>query len=378
MEQFRKESFKASNGRALTCFFTVGSDWVGKFDYLNNYCKVVYLDRTQGVSSSELRSEKRMERIGIVGSSNNAMSMMSKFERESHYANGIAISGICTRCDALPPNLSTLPCVTDEYQELLDVSDAIYLVSRPEKHYQHIMEALSQGKHVLVESPITVDSTQYKELTTYANERGLVLMDGIKTAYSIAYNRMMVLAKSGAIGDIISVDATCTSLPKSAVLQPDNDWNSITAWGPTALLPVLQLLGPDYEDISISSKMLDNTEHFDIFSKVDLRYPGAVASMRVAQGVKSEGQLVISGTKGYIYVPAPWWKTDYFELRYEDQSNNRRYFYQLEGEGIRNEIVAFLRAINGEISSITINDNVSKTTVRVIDDFYKHKLLLLH
>ena len=29
--------------------FTVGSDWVGKFDYLKEYCKVVYLDRTEGV-----------------------------------------------------------------------------------------------------------------------------------------------------------------------------------------------------------------------------------------------------------------------------------------------------------------------------------------
>ena len=38
--------------------FTVGSDWVGCFDYLNEYCKVVYLDRTQGVSSTELRAKE--------------------------------------------------------------------------------------------------------------------------------------------------------------------------------------------------------------------------------------------------------------------------------------------------------------------------------
>ena len=37
--------------------FTVGSDWRGKFDYLNNYCKVVYLDRTEGISSSEIRAQ---------------------------------------------------------------------------------------------------------------------------------------------------------------------------------------------------------------------------------------------------------------------------------------------------------------------------------
>ena len=51
-----------------------------------------------------------------------------------------------------------------------------------------------------------------------------------------------------------------------------------------------------------------------------------MASIKVGKGVKSEGELIISGTKGYIYVPAPWWKTDYFELRYEDQNKNKKYF----------------------------------------------------
>lgn len=63
--------------------------------------------------------------------------------------------------------------------------------------------------------------------------------------------------------------------------------------------------------------------------------------MKVADGVKSEGELIISGSKGYVYVPAPWWKTDYFEIRQEHIEDNKRYFYQLEGEGIRYMIVCF-------------------------------------
>ena len=49
--------------------FTVGSDWKGHFDYLNEYCKVVYLDRTQGISSSELRAEKCDIHLGLIGES---------------------------------------------------------------------------------------------------------------------------------------------------------------------------------------------------------------------------------------------------------------------------------------------------------------------
>lgn len=46
--------------------FTVGSDWVGKFDYLNNYCAVKYLERTKGISSSELRQKDRNLTMGII------------------------------------------------------------------------------------------------------------------------------------------------------------------------------------------------------------------------------------------------------------------------------------------------------------------------
>ena len=48
--------------------FTVGSDWVGTFDYLNAFCKVVYLERTPNISSTFLRKKQfKIVRIGIVG-----------------------------------------------------------------------------------------------------------------------------------------------------------------------------------------------------------------------------------------------------------------------------------------------------------------------
>ena len=49
--------------------FAIGSDWEGKFDYLNEYCKVVYLPRTEGVSSSEIREHISSVKVGVVGDS---------------------------------------------------------------------------------------------------------------------------------------------------------------------------------------------------------------------------------------------------------------------------------------------------------------------
>lgn len=352
--------------------FTVGSDWVGHFDYLKEFCKVVYLDRTEGVSSSEIRAEKRELRLGLVGES----VLLNKFERESHFVNGVVISGVCTQDGIdLSDNLHKLPVFTDNLEELLNVSDAVYVVSHPTKHYEQIKAALMAGKHVLCESPICISVKEYEELQTIADERKLVLTDSLKTAYATAYNRMLLLVKSGIIGEVKSVDAICTSLSdlerKFGIPTP-NTWNSICAWGPTALLPIFQLLGTNYQNKQITSHLI--AEHFDTFTKIAFVYPSAVASLKVGKGVKSEGELIISGTKGYVYVPAPWWKTDYFEVRYEHLVDNKRYFYQLEGEGIRYEMVSFLKAVQRGDNLLYIEKKISTSIIKEIEDFYNNKI----
>ena len=350
--------------------FTVGSDWKGYFDYLNEYCKVVYLDRTQGVSSSELRAEKRELRIGLVGNS----VLLNKFEKESHFVNGVSVSGVCTTDDSdLSDEIKDHYLITDDLDELFKISDAIYIVSHPTKHYEQIKQALLTGKHVLCESPIVTNTQDFEELLQIAKERDLRLMDSIKTAYSTAYNRMLVLAKGGKIGEILSVDSICTSLSDlekktKRGTSLDEVWNSICAWGPTAMLPIFQLLGTDYDSKQITSHLI--AEDFDSFTKIALVYPHSVASLKVGKGVKSEGELIISGTKGYIYVPAPWWKTDYFEIRYENPADNKRYFYQLDGEGIRYEIVSFLKMIQSGKQMSYIDHSVSEAIISAIEDFY--------
>ena len=349
--------------------FTVGSDWVGFFDYLKEFCEVVYLDRTQGVSSSELRAEKRELKIGIIGESS---VVMSKFVSECNYVNGVSVIGICAQNkQSLSDALLSLPLVTSEYELLLNQVDAVYVLSHPSMHYAHVKKALEAGKHVLCESPVTLNWDECQELFSLAKEKGLVLSDGIKTAYSTAYNRMILLAKGGKIGDIVSVDSICTSLKQvdyTNEAELEQTWNSLSAWGPTAMLPIFQLLGTDYEKKEILSRVRNEKYKYDEFTKVTFRYPHAVASIKVGKGVKSEGELIISGTKGYIYVPAPWWKTDYFELRYELPDNNKRYFYQLDGEGIRYEIVSFVKAVDNN-GILYIPNNVTLENTKILEDF---------
>ncbi len=350
--------------------FTVGSDWVGYFDYLKEYCDVVYLDRTQGVSSSEIRQKDRSVRLGFVGGS--AHNILSKYYKESFLVNGAEVVGVYNMGKDLTELKDEDIALYDDYDSLLEECDAVYIVSKPEMHYEHVKKALEKGRNVLCEAPIALNKKECDELMELADSKKLILMDAIKTAYATAYSRLLVIVKSGRIGDVVSVDATCTSLANYSDKEDfvKHNWNSICAWGPTVMLPVFQLLGCDYIDKKISSIYLDEKEKFDLFTKINFTYPNAVASVKVGVGVKSEGSLVISGTKGYVYVPAPWWKTDYFEVRYENQDENKRYFYQLNGEGIRYEIAAFIKSISSLTQNRFISPVVTKEIVNVIDNYY--------
>ncbi|WP_296115953.1 Gfo/Idh/MocA family oxidoreductase [uncultured Eubacterium sp.] len=349
--------------------FTVGSDWKGKFDYLNEYCKVVYLDRTQGVSSTELRSQKRLVKMGLVGDTG----IFEKYRQEAAFANGVEVAAAYTEDVSLKQRDNDI-VFTNDYDKLLEIVDAVFIVSHPSKHYEQIKKALLRGKHVLCESPIALKKSECQELFEIAEKNDLILMDAIKTAYATAYHRLLLLAKSGKIGNIVSVDATCTSTKEMETQTSTYERrNSICAWGPTALLPVFQLLGTDYEKKEASSYFMPGNDNFDLFTKINFNFKNAVASVKVGKGVKAEGNLIIAGTKGYIYVPAPWWKTDYFEIRYENQEENKRYFYQLDGEGIRYQIVAFIRSIESKQSNSYISQELSEKICSVIEEWNEKK-----
>ena len=343
--------------------FTVGSDWTGTFDYLEEYCKVVYLPRTEGVSSSELRAGQSALKLGMVGYA----PFLKKFYNESQHVNAIEVTGLCVPKDGILSELGEkVGCYTSNYHELLETVNAVYIHSHPSLHYMQIKTALLEGKHVLCESPLALSRPDCEELLDLAEKQGRVLMEANRTAYATAYARMLLLVKGGKIGRIVSVDATCTSLTSYEHDEYMKAWNALETWGPTTMLPVFQILGTEFlrKNRFTLRNELDET---DIFTKIDFTYPDATATIKVGTGVKSEGDLIVSGTEGYVYVPAPWWKTDYFEIRFENPSNNKRYFYQLDGEGIRHELVAFAGSIRNGNPDYYIRRDISKKFAELME-----------
>ena len=352
--------------------FAIGSDWEGKFDYLNEYCKVVYLPRTEGVSSSMLRAESQdVFKVGIVGSGRIA----KRFIPETRVVNGIEVVSVFDpnkeNADLFAEKFG-IKAFTENYQQFLSELDAVYVASPHLSHYQYSMEALEARKHVLCEIPFTLSGSQAKELYDYAEANNLVLLEASKTAYCPAFCHITTLVKSGVIGEVVDVKASLSKMMEGETRELDaiQAGGAMNEHAPLNLMAIVKLLGKDYCKVEFYSKMENGV---DIYTKANIVYPHATASITLGIGVKTEGNLIISGTKGYIYVPAPWWLTDYFEIRYEDQTKNKKYFYSYDGEGLRYEIREFITMIVNKRKSCYKLRRLESIAIAEIIEKYNNK-----
>ena len=350
--------------------FTVGSDWEGHFDYLREYCEVVYLPRTQGISSTMLREEQReVIHIGVVG----AGRIARRFVPETAFVDAVEVTGVYDIVPEYANQLAQdnqLPHVYDSYEALGADVDAVYIATPHLCHYEQARYALQQGRHVLCETPLVLSGDEARELYRMAEQRQLVLLEANKTAFCPAFNHLITLIKSGLIGEVVDVEASESKVwgnPTLREFDPEQAGGSFFELGSYPLLPIVRLLGTDYVDVHFYTKM----EHgIDVYTKGVIQYPHAVSTFKLGLGVKTEGNLVVSGTKGYAYVPAPWWKTDYFELRFEDQNQNKKYFYKWDGEGLRYEIREFVSCIlNHRLSSAQLRSRESVAMADLMQKF---------
>jgi glycerol-3-phosphate cytidylyltransferase len=351
--------------------FAIGSDWSGKFDYLGEYCRVVYLERTKDISSTMIRDGARPPlALGIIGSGRIA----GRFVPESRYVSGVEVVGVYnprSSSAAAFRDAHELKFATDDLAGFLARVDAVYVASPHPAHAGHVRAALLAGKHVLCEKPLVLTAAEAVELHDLASSRGLVLLEALKTAYCPGFKHLVNLVKCGVIGQVRDVSASFTKLVEGRPreLTAAQAGGSVAELGSYALLPAVKLLGVGY--LRASFHAWHDAEGVDLFTRGLVEYPSATASFKVGLGVKTEGDLVVSGTRGYAYVPAPWWKTEYFELRYENLNDVKKYFYKFDGDGLRYELNEFLRLVNGEgaLHSFLLSPAESIAIVRLIELF---------
>ena len=253
--------------------FTVGSDWIGTFDYLRKFCQVIYLERTPDISSTLIRKSRfRIVDVGIIGTGRIA----PRFVSEARYVSGINIScaynpvpesgkAFQRKCD--------IECETKNLDAFLERIEAVYIASPNETHYDYAKKALQCGKHVLCEKPVAFTRRQTEELYELAEEKDKVLLEGIKTAYCPGFQHLIDVALSGSIGEIRDVEACFTRLADEAARERTDAkyGGSFLEFGYYSLLPIIKLFGVSYDSFQIDS--ITGKGGIDLYTKVQIRYP---------------------------------------------------------------------------------------------------------
>ncbi len=354
--------------------FAIGDDWVGAFDYLNEFTHVEYLPRTEGISSTKLRRENfDLIKMGIVGLGRDTQSFID----EAQFVSNIKVNRIYAE-DFLAVKKFTKksPIIKfghDNYDEFLDTPiQAVYIDTSLKKHYTLIKKALEAGKHVLCENPIALNKKELKELLSLAKEKKVLLLSALKTAFLPAFNQLLKELEKGEIGEIKEVRATRTSL-----YREKNYPDSFMEQGATNILSgypsllIHKVLGK-----RTSIKFFDQKEkNYDISNLIITTHKNdTVGIARVATGIKSEGDAVISGTKGYVYIPAPWWLTKEFYFRFEDIHKSYKFSYEFEGCGLRYMIAEFASLIQrGKRTSKMLSPTDMVSISRVVLEYNEFK-----
>lgn len=95
------------------------------------------------------------------------------------------------------------------YAEMLaspDV-DVVYIGTIDELHKEHCLMAIDAGKHVLCEKAMAKNVADAKEMYAAANDKNVMLQDGVWTRFFPAVEHARSLIEAGAIGDVMTVHA---------------------------------------------------------------------------------------------------------------------------------------------------------------------------
>lgn len=286
------------------------------------------------------RETRTLLRVGVIGTG----SIANRFVKEAPYVENAYLAAAYNPDPKVTKEFCReygIPVEAKSAEELIKASDAVYIASPCYTHYEYAKLALSAGCHVLCEIPVTDNAAQTQELYALAQKKGVVFMAALKTAYAPSFSKIIDVAKSGEIGEVVDVTASVTTLLSDEIsIGYNNERMRENTY--YSLFIVLKLFGSQSEKITAFVRR-DN-QRLE-FLDATMLYNDAVAHIKIGTGVKSEGSMVIAGTKGYIYVPAPWWKPDYFEIRFENPYDNKKLYFPYESSGLRYEIKSFVDKI---------------------------------
>ena len=304
--------------------FVIGDDWRGKFDHLNEYCEVVYLERTPGISSTQIREENfRHYNIGIITDRSDDSGLVS----EAAKVSGFKVTGVYTGDAGSAAAFADKYGVTasDDLEGFLGDKDIVFVNTELGTRLDYIEACLDAGKHVIADPPFSLDYAKEAALLKKAADAGLIIMYNLKSFHTQVFIQLLWMVKGGLIGDVVKVE--CAASKKDPAIR-----QLVYELSASALHVLFSLLGGDYTEFTKSATVRDGMLEF---LTMDFRYPGAAATVSIGNNIKIDDRFEVVGTKGTVRLGENWWRADSFEIEYIGDPVTKRYNVNYEGNGFR-------------------------------------------
>ena len=241
-----------------------------------------------------------------------------------------------------------IPRVYDSYQDVIDDPDveAIYNPLPNGLHAPWNLQAIAAGKHVLTEKPFASNAEEARIVHDAGVAADMHVIDAIHYRYHPMMSRMIEIAESGEIGELISIEGRMVMPPPA---PHDVRWSHALAGGSMMDIgmyalhgarQVAHLLGGEPTVISAEGGEVAEHPGADAWMNVVLEYPNGVQGMLVSNMIADHKDFSLRyvGTKGNVFAPAfvqPWENDELIittdaGTRVEHLGKRTTYTYQLE------------------------------------------------
>lgn len=311
---------------------------------------------------------------GILGASNFARQHMAPAIQCAAGARLVAVATSnpekAAAFTAFAPDLQ----VHDGYDALLTDPqiDAVYIPLPNHLHVEWSLKALSAGKHVLCEKPMTLRATDFARLIDARDDAGLLAAEGFMIVHHPQFLRARALVQGGEIGELRHVSASFSYFNDDS----DNIRNQAEAGG--GALPDIGVyvcgavrFVTGQEPLAVPFARIVYERGVDTFAQFNARFDGFAYDGMISTRLAPRQEVVFHGTKAVLRMTCPFNAAvfDQAELHLETTANSRRIerwpgvnHYQLQVE-------AFCRAVaNGGDYACPME--FSRGTQEMIDMIY--------
>jgi predicted dehydrogenase len=187
--------------------------------------------------------------------------------------------------------------------------DVVYVATPHNRHAENATEALTAGRHVLVEKAFTMNATQARQVVELARARGLLAMEAMWTRFLPHMRFVRETVASGRIGEVRSVHADhgqrLSTEPAHRLNDPRLAGGALLDLGCYPLSFAHDILGSP-EAVTARATMR-HTGVDDSVATIMSHRGGAVSTTYSTMETRGSNRAVVLGTEGRVEIGPVWY-----------------------------------------------------------------------